>query len=209
MIEQIKDIKYARFSRLAAFLVDSLIFLCLGFILLIIFLNPNRGLSNILIVLNTYLFLIVVWVFLNGWLYSNFGGSLGKILCGIKVTYEDGKYLNFNDYFFREYVAKIFSSAILFLGYFYIFYNPKAQAFHDLFAKTYVLKEDSYKPAISFTAMSVLFTMLIILLSFKIVDEELLTKIDTHTQVLSAETEYQMNKTFKWIRRFLPRIITS
>ena len=35
MIDQIKDIKYAKFSRLAAFLVDSLVFLVLAIVLLL------------------------------------------------------------------------------------------------------------------------------------------------------------------------------
>ena len=208
MIDQIKDIKYAKFSRLAAFLVDSLVFLSVWIISLFIFLNPTRGLGNLLVVVNSYLFLVIIWIFINGWLYSKFGGSLGKILCGLKVTHEDGSYLNFNDYFFREYVAKIFSAAVVFLGYFYIFYHPKAQAFHDMFAKTYVLKDGSYKPAISPIISLILFTLLLFMLMFKIGNEKLLSKINTHTQVLSAETEYQINQIQKWIQKFLPKITT-
>ena len=194
MIEQIKDIKYAKFSRLAAFLVDNLIFFSVYIISLFIFLNTNRGLGNILVVVNSYLFLTIIWIFINGWFYSKFGGSLGKILCGLKVTHEDGSYLNFSDYFFREYVAKLFSGAVLFLGYIYIFYNPKSQAFHDMFAKTYVLKDSSIKPVVSPIISAVIFTLLIFMLMFKIGNENLLSKVETHTQVLSAETEYQLNQ---------------
>ena len=63
-----------------------------------------------------------------------------------------------------------------------------------MFAKTFVLKDGSYKPAISPIISIILFTLLLFMLMFKIGNEKLLSKIDTHTQVLSAETEYQINQ---------------
>jgi hypothetical protein len=65
MIDQIKDIKYAKFSRLAAFLVDSLVFLSVWIISLFIFLNPTRGLGNVLVVVNSYLFLVNFYVLIS------------------------------------------------------------------------------------------------------------------------------------------------
>lgn len=195
MIESITQVKYARFSRLAAILVDSFIFHSIYLLILFVFVNSTRGAGNVLVLINAYLFLILISIPLNAYFYKNFGGSIGKILCGLKVTnLKTGEYLNFNDYFFREYIGKLFSGVLVFLGYIYIFYNPKSQAFHDLMANTVVTKDNSYKAVISPLVTLIIFLLLLTMFFVKIGNENLISKVEGHMEVLGTQTEYQLQE---------------
>ena len=195
---QIETKNYAKYSRFSAYLVDFFIFNSFFLLLLFIFLNSSKSLGNILIALNIYLGLSLLYIFLNAWLFKNFGGSLGKIMCGLEVIKEEnGSYLNFYDYFFREAIAKLFSNMLFFLGHTYILYHPKKQGFHDLMAATVVLKKSTLRPIIMPIITFAIFVLLLFLMIFKISNEKLLGKIDNHVKVLGAQSEYQIQKITK------------
>ncbi|MBD1386007.1 RDD family protein [Mucilaginibacter rigui] len=93
--------------------------------------------------LNTYsLFLLltfIIVVFYNTFFEaSKMQGSIGKRMCGIVVVDADGRRLSFMKAFFRN-LGKFVSGTVLGIGYLAILWDDHRQAWHDKFAKTYVL----------------------------------------------------------------------
>lgn len=66
-------------------------------------------------------------------------GSLGKKLCRLVVVDIDGSGLTFLNAFLRN-LGKIVSSTVLGIGFLNIIWDEHKQAWHDIFAKTYVVK---------------------------------------------------------------------
>lgn len=86
-----------------------------------------------------FLFAIV-----GGWLYAAFMESsttqatLGKMICGLKVTDENGNRLTFNRATGRHF-AKFLSAMIFCIGYVMAAFTRKKQALHDIIAQTLVV----------------------------------------------------------------------
>jgi len=66
--------------------------------------------------------------------------TFGKQLLKIKVCDLDGERIGFGKSFGRN-LAKVFSVAILFIGYLFSFFNHKHQCLHDMLADTLVIKD--------------------------------------------------------------------
>lgn len=73
------------------------------------------------------------------WVYWN-GQTPGKKVMKIKIIREDGKKFDIMTGVLR-YVGYIISSIALFLGYFWVIWDPKKQGWHDKIAGTVVVKE--------------------------------------------------------------------
>ena len=67
-------------------------------------------------------------------------GSIGKRLCSILVVDADGRRLSFIKAFFRN-LGKFVSGMVVGIGYLNILWDEHHQAWHDKFAKTYVLNK--------------------------------------------------------------------
>jgi uncharacterized RDD family membrane protein YckC len=80
--------------------------------------------------------------FYYGWFYSTKGQTPGKMLMKIKVVKENLSYLDWNEAFIRDGLMKLVSGAILSLGYFWFFANPKRQTWHDSVVHSYVVQTD-------------------------------------------------------------------
>lgn len=156
---------YAGFwLRFAAYLLDSVILSFAGALIavpaIIVIVSTSIGLSNIRqpedllldgnllrlsIILGT-LVLIGFFSLIISWLYfalmesSNFGGTLGKIAVGIKVTTMDGERVTFARASGR-YFAKIITNMTFFIGYIIAGFTEKKQALHDLIAGCLVVKK--------------------------------------------------------------------
>jgi uncharacterized RDD family membrane protein YckC len=61
----------------------------------------------------------------------NFGGNIGKLLTGLRVTNLEGKYLTFKQALFRYTIAYIFSLTLFGLGFWSIIKDKEKRAFHD------------------------------------------------------------------------------
>jgi uncharacterized RDD family membrane protein YckC len=66
--------------------------------------------------------------------------TFGKSIVGLKVTRFDGRRIGLLRSLWRE-IAKLFSSAVLMLGYILAAFTPRKQALHDLMSATYVVRE--------------------------------------------------------------------
>ncbi len=71
---------------------------------------------------------------------SNYQGSIGKIVLGIKATDMDGAKLDFGKALVRN-LCKIISSFILLIGYIMAAFTEKRQGLHDMIANTLVIKK--------------------------------------------------------------------
>lgn len=78
--------------------------------------------------------------FLKPYLINKVGGTPGKLITGIKIINEENDFISFKDALFREYIGKAASAVLFGLGYFWIFKDPKRQAWHDHIAGTFVVK---------------------------------------------------------------------
>ncbi len=95
---------------------------------------------------STLLFLLVAYwvVALN--LFSK-GTTPGKKLLGMRVVKNSGEKAGFLTMLLRETIGRMISGIAFTLGYLWILFDKENQAWHDKFASTYVVSEDSRKPA--------------------------------------------------------------
>lgn len=142
--------KYAGFwVRFSATLVDLIIMLAL--LLAKIILIPKLSLFSvndkihydifslallILALLFAFTGLQIIYTII---LTINYGGTLGKLLFGLKVISLNEKEITFKQALIREVIGKPVSFVSLCLGFFWIAFDRKKQGWHDKFAKTLVV----------------------------------------------------------------------
>lgn len=90
-----------------------------------------------------YYFVSVIWC-LFVWLYftllpiSSFSSTFGQLIMGLKQIDGTGNQISYgraNGKFFLSMISKI-----LYIGYFYVFFNPNGQTFHEKVCKTYLVE---------------------------------------------------------------------
>ncbi|QQG41974.1 MAG: RDD family protein [Candidatus Woesebacteria bacterium] len=81
----------------------------------------------------------IVYIFFTSFLISRFGGTVGKLVIGIKVVLADGHLLSFWKAFFRDRIAYIVSGVLLWLGFIWILVDKERRAWHDQIAGSYVV----------------------------------------------------------------------
>lgn len=149
---------YASFiKRLTASSIDTLI---LGFLSYIINASSRSGLS-----LGGFLSLVYIFYF---WIKQD-GQTLGKKAMGIQIVRENQQPIDISTALIR-YLGYIVSSLFFGLGYLWVIFDPKKQAWHDKLAKTYVINTDSNNRTgliILFNLVSLVF--LILLLVFVVI----------------------------------------
>lgn len=129
--------------RLTAFLIDRL----LGIFLILLLVFWLSGAVNLGEILDRFLiFLIFCFVLrplvsplINCFLTATFGGSLGKIIAGIKIVDNDGRKISFWRAFFRNVVGYMVSGVFLWLGFIWIIIDKQRRGWHDQIADTYVV----------------------------------------------------------------------
>ena len=67
------------------------------------------------------------------------GGTPGKLILGLRIVNEKGKFIGIPMAILR-YLGKILSSLILGIGYLMIVWDKRKQGLHDKIAKTFVVK---------------------------------------------------------------------
>ncbi len=73
------------------------------------------------------------------WMLTNYSATVGMMVLKIKITKESGGKLTYKDAILR-YFASILSGVALGIGYLWMLWNPKKQTWHDIIAKTIVVK---------------------------------------------------------------------
>jgi uncharacterized RDD family membrane protein YckC len=95
---------------------------------------PAKDIFTLMIILN--LVMIIYHAVCEA---SPMKGSLGKKLCRLVVVDVDGSGLTFVNAFLRN-LGKIVSGTVLGIGFLNIIWNEHKQGWHDIFARTYVVK---------------------------------------------------------------------
>lgn len=75
--------------------------------------------------------------YLGFWIWKS--ATPGKMALGLKIVDEKHENINVPQVFIR-YFSMILSALPLFLGYIWASFEPKKRAWHDMLAKTYVIK---------------------------------------------------------------------
>ncbi len=105
----------------------------------------------------------IAWLFYQVYFVSHFGGTIGKLVCGLRIkdSRTDAN-LDSKTAFYRSYPGYMFSSAFFGLGYLRIIKNDQNLAWHDELFNTKVVKEGSILPGvISFVLLAVILGSLI------------------------------------------------
>ncbi len=132
---------YASFGqRLIAALIDGLVVFAVQFVLTMPFpktapgVQPTTG-AMIAQMLGT-LFALIYYVY---FIYKE-GATPGKKVMKIRVVREDGQPLTVIGAILREVVGKAVSGIVFGLGYLWVLWDKKKQAWHDKIAGTVVIK---------------------------------------------------------------------
>jgi len=67
-------------------------------------------------------------------------GTVGKLIMKLQIVNENGSRISLLQSLWR-FIASIFSTLLLFIGYIIIIFHPEKRSLHDLMANTYVLKK--------------------------------------------------------------------
>lgn len=155
-MESIQPFIASKGRRFQAYLIDILIITIVVFLFACLFFDFGTTLTNYLsdkddiqFKLDYYRernyirdFSFLIWV-----IYcifgesSNWQGSFGKRIVGIKVVDINGERLTFKKSLIRN-LAKILSYVIIFLGFVWVLIDKQNRAWHDILGKTYVVNKD-------------------------------------------------------------------
>lgn len=81
----------------------------------------------------------ITWFIFNLMMVSSFGGTIGKLLSGIRVVREDGKPIGIKKAFVREVIGKYAAGVFFGIGFFWILKDEMHRGWHDLIAETKVV----------------------------------------------------------------------
>ena len=93
---------------------------------------------NLDMTLPEFIILLISWVYFAGLESSEWQGTIGKRLFGMRVTGTAGERISF----FRatgRYLSKFLSSALLMIGFIMVAFTAKKQGLHDMIAGTLVV----------------------------------------------------------------------
>ena len=111
------------------------------------------------------LFLMPIVIFFYSWYFTHkFGGTIGKLLFGLRIVDGSGAYIDKATAFWRMTVGYTISSTFLGLGYFWAFRKKEDLTWHDRFLGTKVLTVG--KPIWGIVALVLLKILFIVLLVY-------------------------------------------
>lgn len=159
-----EEFQYAGFwLRFAAYIIDYLILGVVGFFIaipaIIVIVSIALGFDytnepkellmggNLIkvsamvgvVMLLALLSMVINWLYYALFESSKYGGTLGKLAVGIRVTNCKGERISFGQATGR-YFAKIISNLTLYIGYIMAGFTEKKQALHDMVANCIVIK---------------------------------------------------------------------
>lgn len=127
-------VKYASFpERFLASLIDGILVAVVTNVALAVFGGQDApGFVTIVLQVATVAYYV--------YFISQQGATLGKKVLKIRVQKESGQNLTLVDAILREVVGKFISTIVLFLGFFWMLWDPQKQTWHDKLAKSVVVK---------------------------------------------------------------------
>ena len=137
---QAQAVNYASFfRRFGAALIDGLLLgFTVGLLVRLVFGAPaqNAGFFHP----SNLVFTLAGWAY-QVFMINKYGATLGKMALGIRVQNEStGANLTLVEAVLREVAGKFLSGIALLIGYFWVIWDPKKQAWHDKLGKSVVIK---------------------------------------------------------------------
>lgn len=131
-------------KRISAVLIDSLLLISisLGSLVLSFSLSKNP-IETAMLSVSFLIFTAIFYTLAQAYLTAELGGSIGKLVMGIKVVRGNGRHLTFKRAIFRVTIGQQLASSLLMLGYFWIFRDEKRRGWHDLAAQSEVVEGES------------------------------------------------------------------
>ena len=148
------------YLRLTSTLIDLLVLLIPN----LLFVLYIAGANNITEFLNLsfwyfgvfLVWFLVVYIFYIALFTSRYGGTLGKLVTGLRVVDEEFNYLTDKRSVFRHTIGYFVSLMFLGFGYLWMLKDRKSQAFHDKVSHTYVYLVGSNNFVYGFVTLLVL-----------------------------------------------------
>jgi uncharacterized RDD family membrane protein YckC len=140
---QTMEMKHAGFwIRFLAMLIDIVILGVIGWLIFgtesgFISITPD-GMIQFSVSFMGWQTLVPIIYVLAFWIWK--GATPGKMVLKLQIVEKDGKKLSWQKALLR-YVGYIVSSVPLFLGFFWIGFTKEKLGFHDMIAKTYVVRK--------------------------------------------------------------------
>lgn len=94
------------------------------------------GTLNALVVV---ILVLPIWGLVQVLATSKLGGTVGKLICGLKVVDEEGKQVSFSRGFLRQTAGYMASGVLLWAGFLWIFKDSEKRGWHDQIAGTWVV----------------------------------------------------------------------
>lgn len=131
-------------KRVSAVLIDSLILISISLGALVISVSVSQNpIETTLLSISFLLFTGIFYTLAQSYLTAELGGSIGKLVMGIKVVRGNGRNLTFKRAIFRVTIGQQLASSLLMLGYFWIFMDEKRRGWHDLAAQSEVVESEN------------------------------------------------------------------
>lgn len=135
------------FLRLLGFLVDAILIVTL-FSLFVFSVSQKNSIEGILdSTLQCVILLLLIptaTLFLNAFLISKMGGTIGKILTGTKIVDASGKFLSFWRALFRNSIGYTVSGGFFWLGFIWTLADRQRQAWHDQIVGSFVVVRNKF-----------------------------------------------------------------
>jgi len=135
-------------QRFLAFIIEGFITLIFYQIILMIFLpikNPSLTLNFLFLWLSLMIIFNLLWTFINLFLISKLGGSVGKLLTGIQIISPAGEKISFWRAAFRNLIGYKVSTLPCWLGFIWIAIDKDKRSWHDQIADTFVKVKNQWQ----------------------------------------------------------------
>jgi uncharacterized RDD family membrane protein YckC len=131
-------------KRLIAGIIDGLVYanlLTLMFFRITVSSDLVKIMDNLLYLVLYLLLGTTVVSLLNIALTASAGGSVGKLLTGLKVVRPDNRRISFWRAVLRNHIGYFVSGLAVWAGFFWIFKDEEHRGWHDMIADTYVVSK--------------------------------------------------------------------
>ena len=141
--------------RLAAYYIDGFILLIPILLISLLFgFSLEKISTKELPWFLTLLLVAIVWSY-NVFFLTKYGATPGKKAFGMKVIGDYGKVIGLKSAVLRETIGKILSSLLFNLGYIWVAFDGKKQAWHDKIAGSYVILTQPLRGFKKFLAVTI------------------------------------------------------
>lgn len=134
LIAYVLDSMIMPFFFIAGFMAVAIITSALELLLGSTFPDLASVIGGILIVI---VFIANIFIY-TVWMVSKYGGTPGMLICNLYIVNAEKKNISMLQAIVRH-ISKVVSALPLYLGFFWVIWDPEKRAWHDYIAKTYVV----------------------------------------------------------------------